>query len=84
VLVGGNHGTNGLVDGLLSLILWNQTGHQPASKLPQGELEPPATANNLIPEVEPTNLIPPPSNPVQKTVADNLKIKLDRQPPPPA
>lgn len=29
VLVGGNGGSNGLVDGLLSLILWNQTGNQP-------------------------------------------------------
>ncbi|HEY9702341.1 MAG TPA: SPFH domain-containing protein, partial [Allocoleopsis sp.] len=30
VLVGGaNGGNNGLVDGLLSLILWNQTGHSP-------------------------------------------------------
>jgi uncharacterized membrane protein YqiK len=28
VLVGGNNGGNGLVDGLLSMILWNQTGHQ--------------------------------------------------------
>jgi uncharacterized membrane protein YqiK len=29
VLVGGNNGGNGLVDGLLSLILWNQTGYHP-------------------------------------------------------
>lgn len=30
VMVGGNNGTsNGLVDGLLSMILWNQTNHNP-------------------------------------------------------
>ncbi|MEA5578431.1 flotillin family protein [Anabaena sp. UHCC 0451] len=30
IMVGGNNGTsNGLVDGLLSMILWNQTGHNP-------------------------------------------------------
>ncbi|HEY9642325.1 MAG TPA: flotillin family protein [Coleofasciculaceae cyanobacterium] len=29
VLVGGNGSNNGLVDGLLSLILWNQTGNKP-------------------------------------------------------
>jgi uncharacterized membrane protein YqiK len=29
VLVGGNGSSNGLVDGLLSLILWNQTGNKP-------------------------------------------------------
>lgn len=28
VLVGGNNGTNGLVDGLLSMILWNQQAHK--------------------------------------------------------
>lgn len=33
VLVGGsNGGNNGLVDGLLSLILWNQTGHSPGKE----------------------------------------------------
>ncbi|MBK1988153.1 flotillin family protein [Sphaerospermopsis aphanizomenoides BCCUSP55] len=31
IMVGGNNGTsNGLVDGLLSMILWNQTGHNQA------------------------------------------------------
>ncbi len=32
VLVGNNGNGNGLVDGLLSMILWNQTGHQPNGK----------------------------------------------------
>jgi uncharacterized membrane protein YqiK len=58
VLVGNNGGNNGLVDGLLSMILWNQTGGQPnlvhpaangdrASELPQSNHhtlpEPPVT-----------------------------------------
>jgi uncharacterized membrane protein YqiK len=37
VMVGGNNGGgNGLVDGLLSMILWNQTGHKIDSASPNG------------------------------------------------
>lgn len=32
VLVGGNDNSNGLVDGLLTMLLWNQTGHTPNGK----------------------------------------------------
>ncbi len=54
VMVGGNNGGNGLVDGLLSMILWNQTGHKiepstpseltASSNIPSGS-EPPAPAS---------------------------------------
>jgi uncharacterized membrane protein YqiK len=90
VMVGGNSGGNGLVDGLLSMILWNQTGHQV-----NGETTPPEpTANNndAIPSVTLENPPTLTSNSDRKTVnvTDNLKIKLadgtarkdDRQPPP--
>jgi uncharacterized membrane protein YqiK len=51
VLVGGSNGSsNGLVDGLLSMILWNQTGHLPTNGKQNGlsELSPltePVTAS---------------------------------------
>lgn len=91
VMVGGtNGGGNGLVDGLLSMILWNQTGHQVS-----GEIVAPAstaTNNDLIPTVTLENPAAPNNNSSQKTVnvTDNLKVKLadgnprkdDRQPPP--
>jgi uncharacterized membrane protein YqiK len=41
VLVGGNNGGNGLVDGLLSMILWNQTGHQQSTSTTADEANPP-------------------------------------------
>jgi uncharacterized membrane protein YqiK len=41
VLVGGSNGSsNGLVDGLLSMILWNQTGHLPTNGKQNGLSEP--------------------------------------------
>jgi uncharacterized membrane protein YqiK len=55
VLVGGNNGsTNGLVDGLLSMILWNQT------------TKPGETIIPLQPKPQPT----PPSNGHQPVVVD--------------
>ncbi|KAB8317365.1 flotillin family protein [Tolypothrix campylonemoides VB511288] len=55
VLVGGNNGsTNGLVDGLLSMILWNQTAKSGETTIP------------LQPKSEPT----PPSNGHQPVVVD--------------
>jgi hypothetical protein len=89
VMVGGaNGGGNGLVDGLLSMILWNQTGHQVSGEI----VAPESTANNdLIPTVTLGNPAVLNNNSSQKTVnvTDNLKIKLadvnaqkdDRQPP---
>lgn len=58
ILVGsGNGSSNGLVDGLLSLILWNQTGKQgeikptPLHPQPVAEVVPPPTQNGLPPIV---------------------------------
>ncbi|MEH1926880.1 flotillin family protein [Nostoc sp.] len=54
VLVSGNGANNGLVDGLLSLILWNQTG--------KGELTPtPLHAQPVVTKAQPTseNGLPP-------------------------
>ncbi len=48
VLVGGNNGGNGLVDGLLSMILWNQTGHQQSIPTPDESIVP----NNLNPPLD--------------------------------
>jgi uncharacterized membrane protein YqiK len=90
VMVGGNSGGgNGLVDGLLSMILWNQTGHQV-----NGESTAPdsTTIDNLIPSVT-LEMPPAPTNNSSReniNVADNLKIKLpnkdagDRHQSPPA
>jgi uncharacterized membrane protein YqiK len=51
VMVGGSNGGGGLVDGLLSLILWNQTGHQPFDPkqpmVPLTEAETKPTHNGL-------------------------------------
>lgn len=45
IMVGGNNGTsNGLVDGLLSMILWNQTGHHPTKT---GAVPPPPKKTEL-------------------------------------
>jgi uncharacterized membrane protein YqiK len=55
VLVGSNGGNNGLVDGLLSMILWNQTGHngevKPTSLHPQPISQTQPTAENGIPPI---------------------------------
>lgn len=54
VLVGSNGSNNGLVDGLLSMILWNQTG--------KGELKPtPLHAQPVVTQTQPTaeNGLPP-------------------------
>ncbi|WP_375513930.1 SPFH domain-containing protein [uncultured Nostoc sp.] len=54
VLVGSNGSNNGLVDGLLSMILWNQTG--------KGELTPtPLHAQPIVTQTQPTaeNGLPP-------------------------
>ncbi|AFY33070.1 flotillin family protein [Calothrix sp. PCC 7507] len=56
ILVGGNNGsTNGLVDGLLSMILWNQTGKQgditPLHAKPVVEKAQPTTQNGFPPIV---------------------------------
>jgi uncharacterized membrane protein YqiK len=55
VLVGSNGGNNGLVDGLLSMILWNQTGHngevKPTSLHPQSVNQGQPTAENGIPPI---------------------------------
>jgi uncharacterized membrane protein YqiK len=91
VMVGGtNGGGNGLVDGLLSMILWNQTGHQVSGEIVAPEST--ATNNDSIPTVTLENPSALNHNPSQKTVniTDNLKVKLadgnarkdDRQPPP--
>ncbi|WP_310423721.1 flotillin family protein [Chamaesiphon sp. VAR_48_metabat_135_sub] len=91
VMVGGNSGGgNGLVDGLLSMILWNQTGHQV-----NGETTPPeptATNNDLIPTVTLENPPALTNNFARGTVnvTDNLRVKRvnpdsateNRQPPP--
>ena len=55
VLVGSNGSSSGLVDGLLSMILWNQTGHLPNGK-PNGtksteSIEPVTGANDKSPVV---------------------------------
>jgi uncharacterized membrane protein YqiK len=90
VMVGGNSsGGNGLVDGLLSMILWNQTGHQV-----NGEVTPldSTTTNDLIPAVTLENMPVLTNNLGQKTInlTDNLRVKIadrdpqkdNRQPPP--
>jgi uncharacterized membrane protein YqiK len=55
VLVGSNGGNNGLVDGLLSMILWNQTGHngevKPTSLHPQSVSQGQPTPENGIPPI---------------------------------
>ncbi len=56
ILVGGSNGsTNGLVDGLLSMILWNQTGKQgevtPTPLHPQAVVKNQSTSQNGIPSV---------------------------------
>ena len=53
VLVGSNGNGNGLVDGLLSMILWNQTGHLHQSGKQNGLTQPaaptePSTAANSL------------------------------------
>jgi uncharacterized membrane protein YqiK len=65
VMVGGtNGGGNGLVDGLLSMIPWNQTGHQVS-----GDTTPAATIiNDLLPTVTLENPPALASNAGQKTV----------------
>jgi uncharacterized membrane protein YqiK len=45
VLVGGNGGANGIVDGLLSMILWNQTA-KPGDVAPAFKTQPPVTQHN--------------------------------------
>ncbi|MEA5529125.1 flotillin family protein [Dolichospermum sp. UHCC 0684] len=54
IIVGGNNGSNnGLADGLLSMILWNQTNSKthPESKIPT----PPPLPNPIVPKPESTN-----------------------------
>jgi uncharacterized membrane protein YqiK len=51
IMVGGSSGGgNGLVDGLLSMILWNQTGKQPG----QSAISPPKATNGVPSPVEPS------------------------------
>src|SRR6478672_786049 len=46
VLVSGNNGGNGIVDGLLTMLLWNQNGNLPNGNKPQnGSLTPPVIAS---------------------------------------
>jgi uncharacterized membrane protein YqiK len=58
VLVGGSNGnSNGLVDGLLSMLLWNQTGkdwHPDASKSVVGDRPTPDNGSSELPPIEPT------------------------------
>jgi uncharacterized membrane protein YqiK len=84
VMVGGNSGGNGLVDGLLSMILWNQSGHQVGGEITAPEST--VTHDDLIPTVTLENPPLPSDNSGQKTVkiTDDLKLKLDRQSPPSA
>jgi len=56
VLVGGNSGTNGLVDGLLSMILWNQQAHK----------EQPQSTPPVQPTVDSEAILPPPLNGVSR------------------
>jgi len=55
VLVGSNGSNNGLVDGLLSMILWNQSGHDPNGKpesiTPKTERQP--NAGDYNPPIHP-------------------------------
>jgi uncharacterized membrane protein YqiK len=56
VMVGGsNGGGNGLVDGLLSMILWNQTGHKIDGTEPNG-------ASDVAPQLDPVAPILPASD----------------------
>jgi uncharacterized membrane protein YqiK len=62
VLVSGSNGnSNGLVDGLLSMILWNQTGgkpfnpNQPTPPEPIADSTSPIIENYLVPNEPPTN-----------------------------
>jgi uncharacterized membrane protein YqiK len=58
VMVGGNNGGgNGLVDGLLSMILWNQTGHKIDGTEPNG-------ASDVVPKLDPVAPILPASDAV--------------------
>jgi uncharacterized membrane protein YqiK len=77
VLVGGNNGGNGLVDGLLSMILWNQTGHQVNGETTSPELT--ANNNDLIPTVTLENPPALTNNSARGTVnvTDNLRVKPD-------
>jgi hypothetical protein len=58
VLVGGSNGnSNGLVDGLLSMLLWNQTGkdwHPDASKPVVGDRPAPDRGSTELPPIKPT------------------------------
>ncbi|MFM7405468.1 MAG: SPFH domain-containing protein [Cuspidothrix sp.] len=52
MVAGSNGNSNGLVDGLLSMILWNQTGKtHPESRIPT----PPPLPNPVVPKAEYTN-----------------------------
>ena len=49
VLVGNNGNSNGLVDGLLTMLLWNQTGHQPNGKHNNGLTQPTTPTESVVP-----------------------------------
>jgi uncharacterized membrane protein YqiK len=66
VLVGGNNGGNGLVDGLLSMILWNQTGH----KIEQPTTDESSESNGVNPILDSPELTLPDNN-----LASEVKIK---------
>lgn len=49
VLVGSNGSSTGLVDGLLSMILWNQTAHLPQNGKQNGLAQPSASTESVMP-----------------------------------
>jgi uncharacterized membrane protein YqiK len=59
VMVGGNNGGgNGLVDGLLSMILWNQTGHKLDASNTNGSIDPNPLLNLQKPALPDNNIVP--------------------------
>ncbi|GAC1468189.1 MAG: hypothetical protein NVSMB70_13470 [Chamaesiphon sp.] len=65
VLVSGNNGGNGLVDGLLTMLLWNQAGN-PSHSTSDGRTSEPLTESRLAqpntPSVIPKEFLPQPKS----------------------
>ncbi len=75
VMVGGNNGGgNGLVDGLLSMILWNQTGHKIEPSTTNGSLPIDPDSTTASTESTPTLDLPKPPIPDRNSIPE-VKIK---------
>jgi uncharacterized membrane protein YqiK len=80
VMVGGNNGGgNGLVDGLLSMILWNQTGHKIESSTTNGSVPPSSDSTIASTAATPTLDLPKPPLPDRNSIPE-VKIKYPIMP----